>query len=216
MGAGTSLAVHICAAAFVFLQADNAPKPAAIVESANISIKITSHAEQPKAVPSVETKPEPKPEPRPKVKKQVQPKQKPAPKALARKSQEKPASESQPAPQPTAGQYSPAPDKQQELAAKRAQEQTTIESYLLAQVEKYKRYPQAARRIGLEGIVHMKFTIDGQGALFRVELAAHSAHQILARSARQTMDRIQKNWTPVSVSREISIIVPLRYTLNDR
>jgi len=69
-------------------------------------------------------------------------------------------------------------------------------------------YPPIARRLELEGVTTLRFSIDRRGAPHEVELARSSGHPILDQAARQTLDRAGR--LPWIYGR---IEVPVRFSL---
>jgi len=91
----------------------------------------------------------------------------------------------------------------------------TVVSILVAQIDKYKRYPSSARKLGLEGVVSIRVTIDAQGRITNITFSGGGAHPSLQKAAAETMAKVRGNWKPPSVSQGISVTVPLRFSLRD-
>lgn len=85
-------------------------------------------------------------------------------------------------------------------------------SVLLARLEKEKRYPNSARRLGLEGSLILRVELDNSGNIrsYRVE---GDAHHILQSAAAQAMERVRQKWKPIPVQKNMSLRVPLRFVL---
>jgi protein TonB len=71
-------------------------------------------------------------------------------------------------------------------------------------------YPPIARRLGLEGVAWVQFSIDAHGAPLQVAVARSSGHPTLDRAARRTVDRAGR--LPWVYGR---IEVPIRFALDD-
>ncbi len=80
-------------------------------------------------------------------------------------------------------------------------------------VEKYKKYPKAARRAGYGGLVKIQIVIDVNG--FAVHSALHktSGRKILDAAAMKAAQKLlNKKVTSASLSEDLSIIVPVRFS----
>ena len=85
----------------------------------------------------------------------------------------------------------------------------------MAQMNRYKRYPSSARKLGLEGVVPVHVTIDGQGRITSISLAGGDVHPALQKAAAETMAKVRGNWKPPAVTHGISATVPMRFSLRD-
>lgn len=95
------------------------------------------------------------------------------------------------------------------------QAQRTTLSFLMAQLERYKKYPMPARRLGLEGVVNVLVIIDGKGLLQDLRRADEKAHPILQKATDQMLAKVRANWKNQAAGQAISIVIPIRYTLRD-
>lgn len=125
-------------------------------------------------------KPKPKPKPRPQPPKPVEPVVKPAeeapndaPAELVSKAEDKPA-----APQPAA---SSAPSAAE----------VSWQSRLLSHLAKYKRYPDDARRRGIEGATRLRFVVDAKGKVVEHSLVGRSGSRSLDHATLQMIRRAQ-------------------------
>lgn len=148
-------------------------------------------------------KPEPKPEPEPKRESKPRPQAEPVRK-IAEKAPERTASPVAETTVATPTAPEPEPDRQAEQSAVSA---------LLARLEKEKRYPNSARRLGLQGLVFLHVELDGRGAIRSYRLEGGETHPILQKSALQAMERVRKKWRPVGLPRPVTVRVPLRFEL---
>lgn len=111
-------------------------------------------------------KPRPKARPTP-PKPQVTPPVQPQPASVAKAAEPAPVA----APSaPAAPSFSPANN-----AASKAAKQSW-QSQLLRHLARYKRYPEHARRRGIEGTSQVRFSLDGQGRVLSVALAKSSGN----------------------------------------
>lgn len=149
-------------------------------------------------------KPQPKPEPRP-----AEPPT-PAP-AVASAPAAAPASaapSAKPAAQPAAS-GSPAPSS----AAPNWQ------GILLGHLNRYKRYPEEARRRGQQGVVKLRFVLDGQGKVLSFELAAPSGSAALDRATLEMIQRAQPLPPPPAELLQggrLEVVAPFVYSLERR
>lgn len=158
--------------------------------------------EEPPAPPeplpdAVSVKPKPKPEPKKPDKTRPRPEQKPL-----REVVESPQEAVAPA---RVAEPEPAPDQKSM--------QNAI-SALLARLEKEKRYPNSARRLGLEGQVFISVDLDSRGGIRSYRLDGGATHPILQKSAMQAMERVHKKWQPLAISKAVTVQVPLRFELH--
>lgn len=146
--------------------------------------------------PQVERKPDPKPpvEPQP----NAQPSTASAPAAR---------SEANAQPSPQAG--SPAPSKAL----------PSWQSRLLAHLNRFKRYPEDARRRGQQGVVKLRFVVDGQGQVLSFELAGKSGSGSLDRATLQMIRRAQPLPPPppeLLQNGSLEVVAPFVYSLERR
>lgn len=156
--------------------------------------------------------PEPMPEEIPEaVNVEPEKKRKPEPEKQAPKPRPKPA----PNPKPAVAGHRPetAVSQSGEQVADQKAMQNAV-SALLARLEKEKRYPNSARRLGLQGSVLINVNLDSNGNIRSYTLSADGSHAILQKSAMQAMERVQKKWQPVELSKAMSVQVPVRFELN--
>ncbi|MCG2840690.1 energy transducer TonB [Sandaracinobacter sp. RS1-74] len=92
-----------------------------------------------------------------------------------------------PVPQTTAPKSLPAPPANR--AAHNAE--ATWEAMLLAHLEKYRRYPATARARGAQGVAHVRFRMNRQGAVLLAEILHSSGVPALDRAALETLRRAQ-------------------------
>lgn len=90
----------------------------------------------------------------------------------------------------------------------------TVLSALIARIEKEKRYPTSARRLGLEGQLTVVVRVDAQGRIASVSVRGEGTHAILEKATSEAMNRVRGNWKPVPVPEAMTLHVPIRYTLS--
>ncbi|TCK03436.1 energy transducer TonB [Phorcysia thermohydrogeniphila] len=87
-------------------------------------------------------------------------------------------------------------------------------SMLVAEIERRKFYPPIARRMGIEGVVKVRITLDRSGKLREVRVTSSSGSKILDRAAVKLMKKCQFPPLPPEYDkREFSVEIPIRYTL---
>lgn len=111
----------------------------------------------------------------------------PSPIATAAEPPVETAKAADPVPQTTAPKSLPAPP------ANHASSNTEVtwEALLLAHLEKYRRYPAAARARREQGVVHVTFRMNRQGQLLSAAIARSSGSAALDRAALDTLRRAQ-------------------------
>lgn len=90
----------------------------------------------------------------------------------------------------------------------------TLLSALIARIEKEKRYPTSARRLGLQGQVTAEVRVDAQGRIIAVRVKGGGIHAILEKATMETLNRVQDKWKPVPVPEAMTLHIPIRYTLS--
>lgn len=170
---------------------------------------------QPKVIeapkPKLALPPPPKPRPKPpKPQPERKPEPKPAvePQANAQPSAA-PAARSEPAAQPSPQAGSPAPSKAL----------PSWQSRLLAHLNRYKRYPEDARRRGQQGVVKLRFVVDGQGQVLSFELVGKSGSGSLDRATLQMIRRAQPLPPPPAEllqNGSLEVVAPFVYSLERR
>lgn len=147
-------------------------------------------------------RPEPKPEPRP------QPPL-PTPANPAPVERSAPAPRAKPAAQPSPQAGNPAP----------SQAKASWQSRLLAHLNRHKRYPEDARRRGQEGVVRLRFVVDGQGRVLSFALAGKSGSASLDRATLQMIRRAQPLPAPPAEllqNGRLEVVAPFVYSLERR
>jgi len=113
-----------------------------------------------------------------------------------------------PVPETTAPRALPAPP------ARRASSDTekSWEALLLAHLEKYRRYPAAARARGAQGVAFVRFRMNRAGTVLAVEIARSSGSTMLDRAAIETIRRAQP-LPPIPEDKpdELDLAVPVEF-----
>lgn len=87
---------------------------------------------------------------------------------------------------------------------------------LLAQLNRFKQYPRAARQAHIEGVVMLHFVMDAQGKVLRFEIAKSSGRPVLDNEAlaligcAQPLPALPANF-PTST---LDAVVPIEFSLN--
>lgn len=174
---------------------------------------------QPKVIeapkPKLALPPPPKPRPKPpKPKQEPKPEPKPRPPvepppSTAPVSDSVPTPNAKPAAQPSPQAGSPASSKAK----------VSWQSRLLAHLNRYKRYPEDARRRGQEGVVKLRFVVDGSGNVLKFELADRSGSPSLDRATLQMIRRAQPLPAPPAEllqNGSLEVVAPFVYSLQRR
>lgn len=153
--------------------------------------------------PEPEIKPEPKPEP-------VKPRPKPEKPKKKPKVEEK-APEPVNIPKASSGEGK---DAQAEVAgsATEVTRKNVLVTKLVMLVERYKRYPKAARRAGQEGMLELEFTISEAGIVTDAKLKTASAFVSLNGATEKIAERIL-GADLQSAGTSVTVTVPVQYQL---
>jgi len=152
----------------------------------------------------------PKPKPKPVVK---PPKSTPTPPVPAAKPAEQPAptATTAPAAAPAAAQ----PSSSSATAAAKV----SWQSQLLSHLARYKRYPDEARRRGIQGTSQVRFNLDRSGKVLHVELANSSGNAALDRATLAMIRRASPVPAPPAEllsNGQLEIVAPFIYALERR
>jgi len=205
--AGTAI-LHLCIVqACIFNSQRSIIKPVQRIELVRVSLPEPAPPslrlpKPPLAPEAPKTKP---PEPEPKMP-EVEPlAQSPTDNSIALGDQREPVRLGEPisTPQATTGHYQ----------GSRARTREEIEQVLLDSVEREKRYPAAARRLGVEGLVIAHVQIDSQGRIVSVNIKGNGADPMLERATLDALQRIQKKWNPTPLTEAMTLNIPIRYSL---
>ncbi|MCD5992088.1 energy transducer TonB [Pseudomonas sp. CDFA 602] len=158
-------------------------------------------------VPKKVEKPKPKPQP-------PKPQKKPEP------PQEKPAEEKPVDTPPTTAKpeksAAPAP------AAPPSPPSTALPTWqgdLLRHLSKYKKYPEDARRRGMQGVARLRFVVDKEGNVLSYAIASSSGSPALDRATMEMIRRAQPLPKPpdeILNNGSIEILAPFVYSLDKR
>ncbi|MDO9321008.1 MAG: energy transducer TonB [Pseudomonas sp.] len=155
-------------------------------------------------------KPKPKPKPKPVVK-QLKPAPTPPVPAAKPVAQAAPTATTAPAAAPVAQQPS--------LSSATAAVKATWQSQLLSHLARYKRYPDEARRRGIEGTSQVRFNLDRAGGVLSVELAKSSGNSALDQATLTMIRRASPVPAPPAEmlsNGQLEIVAPFIYALERR
>ncbi len=87
---------------------------------------------------------------------------------------------------------------------------------LLAQLNRFKQYPRAARQAHIEGVVMLHFVMDAQGRVVSFEIAKSSGRPVLDNEALALIQRAQPlPALPADFpTRTLDAVVPIEFSLN--
>jgi TonB family protein len=89
-------------------------------------------------------------------------------------------------------------------------------SALVASLEREKRYPTAAHRLGIEGQVMALVHVDTQGRIISASTKGNESEPMLERATREALLRVQKKWVPMPLPEPMTLNIPIRYNLETR
>ncbi|WP_163027445.1 energy transducer TonB, partial [Pseudomonas viridiflava] len=90
---------------------------------------------------------------------------------------------------------------------------------LLRHLGKYKKYPEDARRRGMQGVARLRFVVDAQGNVSSYEIASSSGSPALDRATMEMIRRAQPLPKPpaeILNNGTIEILAPFVYSLDKR
>jgi protein TonB len=93
------------------------------------------------------------------------------------------------------------------------------QSRLFSHLNRYKRYPDSARRRGVEGVNQLRFVIDGSGRVLSHELVTGSGSAALDRATVEMIRRAQPLPPPpaeILTNGRLEIVAPIVYSLEGR
>lgn len=181
-----------------------APQPPAPVEEP--PLPKVAEAPKPKIAVAKPVKPKPKPQPpKPEVKPEPPKDEPPAKEQVA---------DTPPSNTPPQKSAAPAPS-----IAANSKALPTWQSDLLRHLAKYKRYPEDARRRGLQGINRLRFVVDAEGKVVSYTLAGGSGSASLDRATLEMIRRagtVPKPPAELLTNGTIEVVAPFVYSLDRR
>ncbi|SEJ74201.1 protein TonB [Pseudomonas linyingensis] len=183
------------------VRAPEPPPQPKVIEAPKPKLALPPPPPKPRPKPP---KPEPKPEPKPRPRPPVEP-----PPSSAPVSDSVPVPNAKPAARPSPQAGNPAP----------SQAKASWQSRLLAHLNRYKRYPEDARRRGQQGVVKLRFVVDARGQVQSFELAARSGNPSLDRATLQMIRRAQPLPAPppeLLQNGRLEVVAPFVYSLERR
>ncbi|UVJ43952.1 TonB family protein [Pseudomonas sp. LS1212] len=161
------------------------------------------------------------PKPKIAIPKPAKPKAKPQPPAPVKKPeppQEKPAEEetvdTPPSTAPVQKSAAPAPS-----IASQSNARPTWQSDLLRHLSKYKKYPEDARRRGMQGVSRLRFVVDAEGKVLSYSLAGGSGSASLDRATLEMIRKAQPLPPPPKEllnNGSLEVVAPFVYSLDKR
>ncbi|MDR0499219.1 MAG: TonB family protein [Holophagales bacterium] len=108
-------------------------------------------------------------------------------------------------------------EQEMEVRAKKLEEaKQAVISVLVASLEREKRYPAAAHRLGIEGQVMALVRVDSQGRIVSTSAKGNEPEPMLERATLEALQRVQKKWTPMPLPEPMTLNIPIRYNLENR
>ncbi len=93
------------------------------------------------------------------------------------------------------------------------------QSDLLRHLSKYKKYPEAAKRSGREGVNRLRFVVDGEGKVLSYEIIGPSGNAALDRATLEMISKAQPLPKPPAEllsNGTMEVIAPFVYSLDRR
>ena len=180
-----------------------APQPPAPVEE----LPLPKLVEAPKPKIAVHKPPKPKAKPQP-----PKPEKKPEPPKEAPPTEQ--TVDAPPSNTPPQKSAAPAPS-----IASNSNALPTWQSDLLRHLAKYKRYPEDARRRGLQGINRLRFVVDAEGKVVSYSMAGGSGSAALDRATLEMIRRagtVPKPPPELLNNGTIEVVAPFVYSLDRR
>jgi len=191
------------------VEAEPAPEPKKQVEEPARAAPVPAPEPQKEIAEPVPVEPEPAPQPVLTVLPPPKPAIKPQPKSEPRQKQASLASAPSATERKAARAVAPAP------GATRHDPNAlpNWKSQLVARLERYKRYPPAARARGEHGVTQLAFSVDRAGHVHRARILRSSGSTLLDRATLALIARAQPLPPPPPQIRggQIAIVVPIRY-----
>ncbi|MDF0733362.1 TonB family protein [Pseudomonas entomophila] len=181
-----------------------APQPPAPVEEPPLPKLV--EAPKPKIAIAKPPKPQPKPQPPKPEKKPEPPKDEPPAKEQV--------ADTPPSNTPPQKSAAPAPS-----IASNSNALPSWQSDLLRHLAKYKKYPDDARRRGLQGINRLRFVVDAEGKVVSYALAGGSGSAALDRATLEMIRRagtVPKPPAELLNNGTIEVVAPFVYSLDKR
>ena len=181
-----------------------APQPPAPVEEPPLPKLV----EAPKPKIAIAKPPKPKPKPQP-----PKPEKKPEP-PIDEPPVDQEVADTPPRNAPPQKSAAPAPS-----IASNSKALPTWQSDLLRHLAKYKRYPEDARRRGLQGINRLRFVVDAEGKVVSYSLAGGSGSAALDRATLEMIRRagtVPKPPAELLNNGSIEVVAPFVYSLDKR
>lgn len=121
---------------------------------------------------------------------------------------------------PSQGEPAAVPSRSQQAAGGApSRAQINWQTRLLSHLGRYKRYPEDARRRGIEGVNKLRFVVDAQGRVLDFELVGRSGNASLDRATLQMIRRAQPLPKPpqdMLKDGRLEIVAPFVFSLDRR
>ncbi|EGY02360.1 TonB protein [Nitrospirillum viridazoti Y2] len=92
----------------------------------------------------------------------------------------------------------------------------TWQGLLLAQLERFKRYPADAQTRHQQGVAYLRFTMDRDGRVLSSRLEKSSGYELLDREVQALIERAQPlpKPPPELGSDRVELVVPIAFSLH--
>lgn len=97
----------------------------------------------------------------------------------------------------------------------RVDDRSAVLAVVLEALNRHKRYPKQARRLGAEGTVRLLVTVGAEGKIQACGLGKSSGHSVLDAAAARLGEKLVRLEVPVQGGKSFQILIPVRYSLKD-
>ena len=161
-------------------------------------------------------RPLPEPDPQPVLEPVIETRVQPVERALEPR-EAQPAASSAPAAVSTASNQASTGNAAAEVGVGNANAKADYVALIADRLARFKRYPRAARRRGLQGVAKLAFTVRRDGALVTYEIVQSAGYQVLDREVQSTLERAlpMPPFPPELLGQTLDVIVPIRFELTN-
>lgn len=108
------------------------------------------------------------------------------------------------------GSHAPAVNAQD-----RVDDRSTVLAVVLEALNRHKRYPKQARRLGAEGTVQLLVIVGAEGKIQACRLGKSSGHSVLDAATARLGEKLVGLEVPAQGGKSFQILIPVRYSLKD-
>jgi len=190
--------------------------PAVSVRDDQVQTEVLETQEPPPIVEQQVVTPLPEPDPQPVPEPIIDTRAKPAERAPESREAQSTASSAPAAVSATSNQVSTG-SAAAEVGVGDADAKADYVALIADRLARFKRYPRAARRRGLQGVAKLAFTVRRDGSLVTYEIVQSAGYQVLDREVQNTLERAlpMPPFPPDLSLQTLDVIVPIRFELTN-